>query len=73
MENRAYWVIKTFKFNFKLVGSNRNSELKKVEEIRRDVYESTWIYKAKVKIFMLNHFCIILDFIFSQVSLAQDR
>ena len=51
MEHRAYWAIKTFNFNVDQVGKQRLLQLNELEELRRESYESSRIYKERLKLF----------------------
>ena len=51
MEHRAYWAIKTFNFNFNQAGKQRLLQMNELEELRRESYESSWIYKERLKLF----------------------
>ena len=50
-EHKAYWAIKAFNFDLDEAGKLRKLQLNKLEELRNDAYESSKIYKAKMKIF----------------------
>ena len=45
MEHRAYWAIKTLNFDFAKAGKQ------KLDELRRESYESSRIYKERLKLF----------------------
>ena len=49
MEHKAHWAIKTVNASLPEAGAHRKLQLCELEEIRNDAYESTSIYKAKVK------------------------
>ena len=51
MEHRAYWAIKTFNFNLDQAGKQRLLQMNELEELRRESYESSWIYKERLKLF----------------------
>ena len=51
MEHRAYWAIKTFNFNVDQAGKQRLLQLNKLEELRCGLYESSRIYKERLKLF----------------------
>ena len=51
MEHRVYWAIKTFNFNVDQAGKQRLLQLNELEELRRESYESSWIYKERLKLF----------------------
>ena len=51
MEHRAYWAIKTFNFNLDQAGKQRLLQMNELEELRRESYESTRIYKERLKLF----------------------
>ena len=51
MEHRAYWTIKTFNFNLDQEGKQRLLQMNELEELRRESYESSWIYKERLKLF----------------------
>ena len=41
MEHMAYWAIKTFNFNLDQAGKQRMLQMNKLEELRRESYESS--------------------------------
>ncbi|CAN6486992.1 unnamed protein product [Victoria cruziana] len=49
LEHRAFWAIKNFNFDMAKAGEKRKLDLSKLEEIRNDVYESSRVYKEKMK------------------------
>ena len=51
MEHRAYWAIKTFNFNGDQAGKQRLLQLNVLEELRHESYESSRIYKERLKMF----------------------
>ena len=51
MEHRAYWAIKTFNFNVDQAGKQRLLQLKELKELKRESYESSRIYKERLKLF----------------------
>ena len=51
LEHKAYWAIKVFNFDLDETGKLRKLQLNELEELRNDAYESSKIYKAKMKIF----------------------
>ena len=51
MEHRAYWAIKTFNFNLNQAGKQRLLQMNELEELRRESYESSRIYKERLKLF----------------------
>jgi len=51
LEHKAYWAIKSLNYRMPEAGTHRKLQINELEEIRRDAYESTAIYKAKVKEF----------------------
>ncbi|XP_058223003.1 uncharacterized protein LOC131332724 [Rhododendron vialii] len=51
LEYKAYWAIKALNYRFPAAGAHRNLQLNELEEIRRDAYDNTNIYKSKVKDF----------------------
>ena len=51
IEHRAYWAIKTFNFNVDQAGKQRLLQLNELEELRRESYESSQIYKERFKLF----------------------
>ena len=51
MEHRAYWAIKTFNFNFDQAGKQRLLQMNELEELRRESYESSRIYKERLNLF----------------------
>ena len=51
MEHRAYWAIKTFNFNLDQAGKQRLLQMNELDELRRESYESSRIYKERLKLF----------------------
>ena len=51
MEHMAYWAIKTFNFNLDQAGKKRLLQMNELEELRRELYESSRIYKERLKLF----------------------
>jgi hypothetical protein len=51
LEHKAYWAIKVFNFDLDEAGKLRKLQLNELEELRNDAYETSKIYKAKMKIF----------------------
>ena len=51
LEHRAYWAIKQLNFDLKQAGSNRMLQLSELDELRREAYENSRIYKEKMKAF----------------------
>ncbi|XP_021771150.1 uncharacterized protein LOC110735280 [Chenopodium quinoa] len=49
LEHRAHWAIKTLNFDLQSAGENRLLDLRALEELRMDAYESARIYKEKTK------------------------
>ena len=51
MEHRAYWAIKTFNFNLDQAGKQRLLQMNELDELRRESYESSRIYKERLNLF----------------------
>ena len=51
MEHRAYWAIRTFNSYLTQAGKQRLLQLNELEELRRESYESSRIYKERLKLF----------------------
>ena len=51
LEHKSYWTIKMFNFNLDKASSLRKLQLNELEEIQRDAYENSRIYKERMKIF----------------------
>ena len=51
MEHRAYWAIRTFNSDLTQAGKQRLLQLNELEELRRESYESSRIYKERLKLF----------------------
>jgi len=49
MEHKAYWALKFLNFDEALSGENRKLQLLELEEMRLNAYESSRLYKEKVK------------------------
>ena len=51
MKHRAYWATKTFNSNLDQAGKQRLLQMNELEELRRESYESSRIYKERLKLF----------------------
>ena len=51
MEHMAYWAIKTFNFDLAQASKQRVLQMNEVDELRRESYESSRIYKERLKLF----------------------
>ncbi|CAN6552252.1 unnamed protein product [Malus baccata var. baccata] len=51
LEHKAYWAIKELNFSYDSVGEQRKLQLNELEEIRQAAYESSRIYKERIKAF----------------------
>ena len=51
MEHRAYWAIRTFNSDITQAGKQRLLQLNELEELWRESYESSRIYKERLKSF----------------------
>jgi hypothetical protein len=51
LEHKTYRAIKSFNFNIDETGKLRKLQMNELEELRNEVYESSRIYKAKMKTF----------------------
>nr|KYP47398.1 hypothetical protein KK1_031012 [Cajanus cajan] len=49
LEHKAYWALKALNFDLKATGEKRKLQLHELEEMRLQAYESSRIYKSKVK------------------------
>ena len=49
LEHRAYWAIKKLNLPLDEVGKHRLLQQQELQELRRDTYENTGIYKEKTK------------------------
>jgi len=49
LEHKAFWAIKFLNFDLKAAGEKRLLQLNKLEEICTHAYESSWMYKARMK------------------------
>ena len=49
MGHKAYWVLKFLNFDEALSGEKRKLQLLELEEMRLNAYESSRLYKEKVK------------------------
>ena len=53
IEHRAYWAIKKCNLELEQAGQERKFQLQELEEIHREAYENSRIYKEKTKDFMI--------------------
>ena len=51
MEHRAYWAIKTLNFDLTQAGKQRILQMNELDELRSESYESSQIYKERLKLF----------------------
>ena len=51
MEHRAHWAIKTLNFDLAQAGEQRLLQMNELDELRRESYESSRIYKERLKLF----------------------
>ena len=51
MEHRAYWVIKTLNFDLAQAGKHRLLQMNELDELQRESYESSRIYKERLELF----------------------
>ena len=49
LEHKSYWAVKMVNFNLDKTSSLRKIQMNELEEIKRDAYQSTGIYKEKMK------------------------
>ena len=50
LEHQAAWAVKKLNLDLKEAGDHRRLELNQLEEIRRDAYECSRIYKEHTKV-----------------------
>ena len=51
MEHKAYWSIKTLNFDLIQAGKQRLLQMNELDDLRRKLYESSRIYKERLKLF----------------------
>ena len=51
IEHRKYWAIKTLNFDLDQAGKQRMLLMNELDELRRESYESSRIYKERLKLF----------------------
>ena len=51
MEHKAYWALKLLNFDENACGEKRKLQLLELEEMRLNAYESSKIYKQKMKVY----------------------
>ena len=51
MEHQAYWAIRTFNSDLTQAGTQRLLQLNELDELRRESYESSRIYKERLNFF----------------------
>ena len=51
LEHKAYWAIKKLNLSLDEAGKHRLLQLQELQELRRDAYENTEIYREKTKTF----------------------
>src|ERR1044072_8370039 len=49
MEHKAYWALKFLNFDLNVAGEHRKNHLHQLEELRLQAYDSSKLYKEKVK------------------------
>ena len=55
MEHKAYWAIKTLNFYLAKASLQRMLQMNELDEMRRESYESSRIFKEMVKLFHDKH------------------
>ena len=55
LEHKAYWAIKFFNFDLKVVGERRLLQLNELDEFRLEAYENAKLYKERTKNGMISN------------------
>ena len=50
LEHRAYWAVKQCNMDPQLAGAQRTLQLSELEEIRREAFDNSRLYKEKMKV-----------------------
>ena len=57
LEHKAYWATRMLNMNLEMAGKKRMLQLNDLDELRQNAYDSSRIYKKKIKVLHDNKYC----------------